>query len=50
MFYLVKVLIGRSIVSLDRPFSYYTLNENVKMGMRVVVSFGTSKETIGFVI
>ncbi len=50
MFYLVKVLIGRSIVSLDRPFSYYTLDENIRQGMRVMVPFGSSKETIGFVI
>lgn len=50
MFYLVKVLIGRSVVSLDRPFSYYTEDENIKQGMRVLVPFGPSKETIGFII
>lgn len=50
MFYIVKVLIGRSVVSLDKPFSYYTLNESIQQGMRVIVSFGPSKETIGFVI
>ena len=50
MFYIVKVLIGRSIVSLDRPFSYYTMDENIQQGMRVIVSFGSSKETIGFVM
>lgn len=50
MFYLIKVLIGRSIASLDRPFSYYTLDASIDEGMRVLVSFGASKETIGFVI
>ncbi len=50
MFYLVKVLIGRSIVALDRPFSYYTLDETITQGMRVFVSFGSSKETTGFVL
>lgn len=49
MFYLVKVLIGRSIVSLDRPFSYYS-DEPILAGIRVGVSFGNSKETIGFVL
>ena len=50
MFYLIKVLIGRSVTSLDRPFSYYTYEENIDLGMRVLVSFGPSKETLGFVI
>ena len=50
MFYLVKVLIGRAIVALDRPFSYYSEDETITQGMRVMVSFGSSKETIGFVI
>jgi primosomal protein N' (replication factor Y) (superfamily II helicase) len=50
MFYLVKVLIGRSIASLDRSFSYYTLDENIQEGMRVLVPFGSSKETMGFVV
>ncbi len=50
MFYLVKVLIGRAIVALDRPFSYYSEDETITQGMRVIVSFGSSKETIGFVV
>lgn len=50
MFYLIKVLIGRSVVSLDRPFSYYTEDESITLGMRVLLPFGSSKETIGFVI
>lgn len=49
MFNLVKVLIGRSIVSLDRPFSYYS-EEPILLGVRVLVSFGNSKETVGFVL
>ncbi len=50
MFYLVKVLIGRSSASLDRLFSYYTLDENLHAGERVIVSFGQSKETMAFVM
>lgn len=50
MFYLVKVLIGRSSASLDRLFSYYTLDENIHAGERVIVSFGQSKETMAFVM
>lgn len=50
MFYLVKVLIGRVNVNLNKPFSYYTLDESIKQGMRVLVSFGASKETVAFVI
>lgn len=49
-FYLVKVLIGRKALSLDRPFSYWTEKENIHQGMRVIVSFGSSKEAIGFVV
>lgn len=50
MFYLVKVLIGRAVASLDRTFTYYTEDENIHLGMRVLVSFGPSKSTIGFVM
>ena len=50
MFYLIKVLIGRAVVSLDRPFDYYTLDSSIKKGMRVLVPFASSKETVGFVV
>jgi primosomal protein N' len=50
MFYLVKVLIGRAVASLDRPFSYYSKDDSIRKGMRVLVSFGPSKSTIAFVI
>ena len=50
MFYLIKVLIGRAVVSLDRPFDYWTDDASINKGMRVLVSFGASKETIGFVL
>ncbi|MFA6829978.1 MAG: primosomal protein N' [Bacilli bacterium] len=50
MFFLVKVLIGRAVVSLDRPFSYYTEDDTIEAGQRVLVSFGMSKSTIGFVL
>lgn len=50
MFYLVKVLIGRAVVSLDRPFDYYTEDPYIKRGRRVRVPFSSSKETVGFVI
>lgn len=50
MFFLVKVLIGRSAATLDRLFSYYTFDETVQAGERVIVSFGPSKETIAFVM
>lgn len=50
MFYIVKVLIGRSVASLDRLFSYYTLDDSIHAGERVIVSFGKSKETIAFVM
>ncbi len=50
MFYLVKVYIGRQVIALDRPFSYYSLEEDIHQGMRVLVPFASSKETIGFVI
>jgi primosomal protein N' (replication factor Y) len=50
MFYLVKVLIGRAVVSLDRPFDYWTDDDTIHKGMRVLVSFGPSKETTGFVL
>jgi len=49
-FYLVKVLIGRKTLSLDRPFSYWTDSPSLKRGMRVLVSFGSSKEVIGFIV
>lgn len=50
MFYLVKVLIGRSVSALDRLFSYYSLDGSIQAGERVIVSFGNSKETIAFVM
>ncbi len=50
MFFLVKVLIGRAVVSLDRPFDYYTTEEGIHAGMRVLVSFGHSEKTVGFVL
>lgn len=50
MFYLVKVLIGRAVASLDRPFDYYTLDSTIRQGMRVLVSFGHSSKTVGFVL
>ena len=50
MFYLVNVLIGRAVNELDRSFSYRTEDSTIQKGMRVLVSFGASKETVGFVI
>jgi primosomal protein N' (replication factor Y) len=50
MTFLAKVLIGRSVVSLDRPFTYLTEDDSIKAGMRVLVSFGSSQSTIGFVL
>ncbi len=50
MFRLVKVLIGRSAVSLDRYFDYKTSLDNIHAGMRVFVNFGGSKKTVGFVL
>lgn len=50
MFFLVKVLIGRAVVSLDRPFDYYAKEEGIHAGMRVLVSFGHSEKTVGFVL
>lgn len=50
MFYLIKVLIGRSVLALDRLFSYYSLDGSIQAGERVIVSFGNSKETIAFVM
>lgn len=50
MFYLVKVLIGRAVVSLDRSFDYYTTDEGYHLGMRVLVPFGPSKKTMGFIL
>ncbi len=50
MFRLVKVLIGRNAVSLDRSFDYRTTLDNVHAGERVFVPFGGSKKTIGFVL
>lgn len=50
MFYLVKVLIGRAVVALDRPFSYWSDDSSIRQGMRVLVSFGSSKSTIAFVL
>ena len=49
MFYLIKVLIGRQALSLDRLFDYYSFEE-LKPGMRVLVPFGNSKETIAFIM
>lgn len=49
MFYLVKVLIGRQALSLDRLFDYYSFEE-LRPGMRVLVPFGNSKETIAFIM
>lgn len=50
MFYLVKVLIGRAVVSLDRPFDYYSEEDDIQEGMRVLVPFGHSESTVGFVL
>lgn len=50
MFYLAQVLIGRAVVALNHPFSYWTDDPFVQEGMRVFVSFGASKSTIGFVV
>ncbi len=50
MIYIVKVLIGRSVYALDRPFTYYSEKEGIHEGMRVLVSFSQSKSTIAFVI
>ncbi len=50
MFRLVKVLIGRNAVSLDRSFDYRTSLDTVHAGERVFVPFGGSKKTIGFVL
>ncbi len=50
MFYLVKVLIGRAVRTLDRPFDYYTFDDSIHQGMRVLVSFGHSSKTVGFVL
>lgn|GEM_PF-29071 len=48
--YLVSVLIGRAALSLERPFTYVTEDPTVRPGERVLVSFGSSKETVGFVL
>ncbi len=50
MIYIVKVLIGRSVYALDRPFTYYSDKEGIHEGMRVLVSFSKSTSTIAFVI
>lgn len=50
MFYLIKALIGRSVVALDRLYSYYSSDGSIQAGERVIVSFGHSKETIAFVM
>ena len=50
MIYIVKVLIGRAVYALDRPFTYYSEDNSIHEGMRVLVSFSQSKETIAFVI
>lgn len=50
MFYLVKVLIGRVAVALDHPFSYWSSDDSIHQGLRVLVPFGSSKSTIAFVI
>lgn len=49
MRYIVEVIIGRAVAALDRPFSYYS-DEFIQKGMRVLVSFGSSKQTMGFVL
>lgn len=50
MFYLVKVLIGRAALSLDRFFTYYSYDDSYHLGMRVLVPFGASKNTMGFIL
>lgn len=50
MIRIVKVLIGRAVSSLNRPFTYYTEDSSIHAGMRVLVSFGPSVSTIAFVI
>lgn len=51
MFYLLKILIGRSAVSIDRPFSYACSHElNPKKFERVLVKFGNSSKVVGFII
>ncbi len=50
MFYLVKVLIGRSVIALDRFFDYYSFDDSYHAGMRVLVPFGNSASTVGFVL
>ena len=51
MFYLLKVLIGRSAKSIDRPFSYYCpIDLNPMKFERVSVSFGNSKKVVGLII
>lgn len=51
MFYLLKVLIGRSAVAIDRPFSY-ACEENLspKKFERVLVKFGGSQKVVGLII
>ncbi len=50
MFYLIKVLIGRAALSLDRFFTYYSIEDTYHLGMRVLVPFGSSKSTMGFIL
>ena len=51
MFYLLKVLIGRSAKSIDKPFSYYCpIDLNPMKFERVSVSFGNSKKVVGLII
>ncbi len=50
MFWLIKVLIGRSAIGLDKPFSYAAqISENPKPLTRVLVDFGHSKDLVGFI-
>ena len=50
MFYIYKVLIGRKVLALDRPLSYYYEDDSIKKGMRVLVDLKNSKDVISLVI
>lgn len=50
MFYLLKVLIGRSAKAIDRPFSYYYEGEEIpEKYTRVLVKFGNSNNVVGII-
>ena len=44
-----KVLIGRSVASLDRLYSYISDLDDITIGERVILPFAKNKEEVGFV-